>query len=77
MIIILYHEEKQETHSEYNYFGTDVASCVHIHPTATPNNPTLSPAKFVKTEQRKFIIDQTAKHSLTNWLLNENGMWGR
>jgi len=38
MIIIPYHEEKQETHSECNYFGTDVASCVHIHPTATPNN---------------------------------------
>jgi len=67
MIIILYHEEKQETHSEYNYFGTDVASCVHIHPTAPPpNNPRLSPTKFVTLEYRNFIIDQTAKHSLTN-----------
>jgi hypothetical protein len=63
MIIIPYHEEKQETHSECNYFGTDVASCVHIHPTATPNNPTLPAAKFVTPELTKFIIDQTSKHS--------------
>jgi hypothetical protein len=63
MIIILRHEEKQETHSEYNYFGTDVASYVHTHPTCIPNNPTLSFAKFVTPEQRNFIIDQTAKHS--------------
>lgn len=67
MIIILCHEE---THSECNYFGTDVASCVHIHPTATPNNPHTFTRKVCHTGAQK-VWYRSNRQTFTDKLIIE------
>ena len=73
MIIIPYHEEKQETHSECNYFGTDVASCVRIHPTATPQQPHTFTRKVCHTGAQKVYYRSNSK-TFTDKLIIE-GIW--